>query len=105
MGAFGIGSVSEGGCVVRIGTAASVWKAYQVAAKDANPSTAQRVVFTIKPGFATTQYGTAGSYTGASATTLIQLLSNQPSFASLVVWSEFYRAKAHIISGFKFESL
>jgi hypothetical protein len=99
MGAFGIGSVSEGGCVVRIGTAASVWKAYQVAAKDANPSTAQRVVFTIKPGFATTQYGTAGSYTGASATTLIQLLSNQPSFASLVVWSEFYRAKAHIISG------
>lgn len=99
MGAFGIGSVNEGGCVVRIGTAASVWKAYQVAAKDANPSTAERVVFTLKPGFATTQYGTAGSYTGASATTLIQLLSNQPSFSSTVVWSEFYRAKAHIVSG------
>lgn len=99
MGAFGIGSVNEGGCVVRIGTAASVWKAYQVAAKDASPSTAERVVFTIKPGYATTQYGTAGTYTGASATTLIQLLSNQPSFSSTVIWSEFYRARAHVISG------
>lgn len=99
MGAFGIGSVDQGGCVVRIGTAASVWKAYQVAAKDASPSTAERVVFTIKPGYTTTQYGTAGTYTGGSATTLIQLLSNQPSFSSTVIWSEFYRARAHIIAG------
>lgn len=99
MGAFGIGTINQGGCVVRIGTAASVWKAYQVAAKDASPSTAERVVFTIQPGYAGTQYGTAGSYTGASGTTLIQLLSNQPSFASTVIWSEFYRARAHIIAG------
>ncbi len=99
MGAFGIGSINQGGCVVRVGTGASVWKAYQVAAKDASPSTAVRSVFCIQPGYTGSQYGTAGSYTGASGTTYIQCLSNQPSFSSTVIWSEFYRARAHIIAG------
>lgn len=99
MGAFGIGSVSEGGCVVRIGSSGTVWKAYQVAAKDSVPNTATRAVFAIEPGFVTSQYGTGGTWTNTAATNYIQFLSNQPSFASSVNWSDICLVGAHIISG------
>lgn len=99
MGAFGIGSVTEGGCVVRIGSSATIWKAYQVAAKDSVPNTATRAVFAIEPGFATSQYGTGGTWTNTATTNYIQFLSNQPSFASSVHWSDICLVGAHIISG------
>jgi hypothetical protein len=99
MGAFGIGSVTEGGCVVRVGSAAGAWRAYQVAAKDSVPNTATRVVFAIEPGFATSQYGVAGSWNLAATTSFIQFLSNQPSFASSVNWSDICLVGAHVISG------
>lgn len=99
MGAFGIGSVTEGGCVVRLGSAAAVWKAYQVAAKDSSPSTAERAVFTIEPNFAASQYGTAGTWTGLATTNYIQFLSNQPSFASSVNWTDICLVGAHVLAG------
>jgi hypothetical protein len=99
MGAFGIGSVTEGGCVVRIGSSAAIWKAYQVAAKDSVPNTATRAVFAIEPGFATSQYGTGGTWTNTATTNYIQFLSNQPSFASSVHWSDICLVGAHVISG------
>ena len=98
MGTFGIGSVAEGGCVVRVGSGASAWKAYQVAAKDAVPTTEVRSVFSIEPGFATSQYGTAGSWT-TNSTLYVQFLSNQPSFSSTVNWAEIYYAGVHVVCG------
>lgn len=99
MGTFGVGSIAEGGAVIRIGTAASVWKAWQVAAKNAVPTLENRCVFAIQPDYATSQYGSAGSYTGASGTQLIQFLSNQPSFSSTVNWAEIYMANIHVVAG------
>lgn len=99
MGAFGIGSVSEGGCVVRIGSGATAWKAYQVVAKDSSPGAAERAVFAIEPGFATSQYGTAGSWNLSATTSFIQFLSNQPSFASSVNWSDICLVGPNILAG------
>lgn len=98
MGTFGIGSVSEGGCVVRIGSAAGAWRAYQVAAKDAVPTTEVRSVFSIEPGFATSQYGVAGTW-ATNSTLYVQFLSNQPSFASTVNWADIYYAGVHTVCG------
>jgi hypothetical protein len=98
MGSFGIGSIAQGGCVVRVGSGASAWKAYQVAAKDANPTTEARSVFSIQPGYTGTQYGSAGSWT-TSSTQYLQFLSNQPSFASSVNWAEIYYAGVHVVCG------
>jgi len=98
MGTFGIGSVSEGGCVIRIGSAAGAWRAYQVAAKDAVPTTEARSVFSIEPGFATSQYGAAGTWT-TNSTLYVQLLSNQPSFSSTVNWADIYYARVHVVCG------
>lgn len=98
MGAFGIGSITEGGAVVRVGSAAGAWRAYQVAAKDAVPNTVTRSVFAIEPGFATTQYGSAGTW-ATNSTVHMQFLSNQPSFASTVCWSEIYYAVVHTVCG------
>ena len=98
MGAFGIGSVSEGGCVVRIGSSGTAWKAYQIAAKDAQPSTDQRSVFAIQPGYVNSQYGSAGAY-APNSTLFMQFLSNQPSFISTVNWCEIYYATVHTVCG------
>lgn len=99
MGAYGIGSVVQGGCVVRVGSGASAWKAYQVAAKDSSPSTSERAVFAIEPGFATSQYGSAGSWSLGATTSYIQFLSNQPSFSSTVHWADICLVGAHIVAG------
>jgi hypothetical protein len=99
MGTFGIGSIDEGGAVVRIGSGAAAWRAYQVAAKDANPNTEVRSVFAITPGYTGSQYGASGTSWATDATLYMQFLSNQPSFASTVNWAEIYYAVTHVVCG------
>lgn len=98
MGTFGIGSVSEGGCVIRIGSSASNWTAYQVAAKDAVPTLENRSVWAIKPGHTASAYG-AGSAVTVSAVTYLQSLTNQPSFASQAILSEVYQVFTQVVAG------
>ncbi len=98
MGTFGIGSVAEGGCVIRIGSAANNWAAYQVAAKDAVPTLENRSIWAIKPGYTTTAYG-AGSAVTTTAVTYLQSLTNQPSFSSQAILSEVYQVFTQVIAG------
>ncbi len=98
MGTFGIGSVNEGGCVIRIGSGSTAWDAYQVAAKDAVPTLENRSVWAIKPGHTTTRYGTAGTL-NTSAVSFMQSLTNQPSFSSQAILSEVYQVFTQVVAG------
>ena len=99
MGTFGMGSVAEGGCVVRIGSAAGAWCAYQVAAKDAVPTLENRSVWAIQPGYTTSSYGTPGTAVTTTAVSFMQVLTNQPSFSSNAVLSEVYQVFTQVIAG------
>ena len=98
-GTFGMGSVAEGGCVIRIGSSATAWCAYQVAAKNAVPTLENRSVWAIQPGFTTSAYGTPGTAVTTTAVTYLQVLTNQPSFNSNTPLSEVYQAFAQIVAG------
>lgn len=98
-GAYGIGSVAQGGCVVRIGSSATAWAAYQVAAKDAVPNTVNRAVWAIRPGYTGSTYGTPGTAVTTSAVSHLQFLYNSPDFSSQAILSEVYLAKTHIVQG------
>lgn len=99
MGTFGMGSVAEGGCVIRIGSAAGAWCAYQVAAKDAVPTLENRSVWAIQPGYTTSSYGTPGTAVTTTAVSFMQVLTNQPSFSSNAVLSEVYQVFTQVIAG------
>jgi len=99
MGTFGAGSVAQGGCVIRIGSSATAWCAYQVAAKNSVPTLETRSVWAIKPGYVTTSYGTAGTAVTTTAVTYFQVLSNQPSFASNMPLSEVYQVFTQVVAG------
>lgn len=98
-GAFGIGSVAQGGCVVRIGSGASNWEAYQVAAKDAIPNPVSRAVWAVRPGYTGSAYGTPGSATTVSAVSFLQFFYNAPDFSSQAILSDVYLAKTHVVAG------
>lgn len=98
-GAYGIGSVGQGGCVVRIGSSATAWEAYQVAAKDAVPNLVSRAVWAVRPGYTGTAYGTPGTATTISAVSYLQFFFNSPDFSSQAILSEVYLAKTHIVCG------
>jgi hypothetical protein len=98
-GAYGIGSISQGGCVVRIGSSATAWTAYQVAAKDSKPNLVSRAVWAIQPGYTGSSYGTPGTAVTTTAVSHIQFLYNSPDFSSQAILSEVYLAKPHIVCG------
>lgn len=99
MGTFGMGSVTEGGCVIRIGSSATAWCAYQVAAKDSVPTLETRSVWAIQPGYTGTSYGTPGTAVTTTAVTYFQYLTNQPAFSSNAVLSEVYQVFTQIVAG------
>ena len=99
MGTFGMGTIGDGGVVVRIGSGASNWCAYQVAAKDAVPTLEVRSVWAIEPGYTTTAYGTPGSAVTTTAVSFIQVLQNSPYFSSHAVLSEVYQVFTMVVAG------
>ena len=99
MGTFGMGTVRDGGVVVRIGSAAGNWCAYQVAAKDAVPTLEVRSVWAIEPGYTATSYGTPGSAVNTSAVSFIQVLQNSPYFNSHAILSEVYQVFTQVVAG------
>ncbi len=99
MGTFGIGTVKDGGVVIRIGSAAGNWCAYQVAAKDSSPNLEVRSVWAIEPGYTATAYGTPGSAVTTTAVSHMQVLQNSPYFASSAILSEVYQVFKIIVAG------
>lgn len=100
MGAFGLGTISNGGVVVRVASGANNWNAYQVAAKNSIPNPVQRCVFAIQAGYAGSDYDTGSSgNASASAITHIQFLRNAPYFSSTVYMSELHQVKTQIVAG------
>lgn len=101
MGAFGLGTIAQGGCVIRIASGANNWNAYQVAARDTIPAPDQRCVWAIQPGYTGSQYGSAGSAGSAttSAVQYIQFLRNAPSFSSQTYNSEIHLVNTQVIAG------
>jgi hypothetical protein len=99
MGTFGAGTVKDGGFVIRLGSSATAWCAYQVAAKDAVPTLEVRSVWVIQPGYIGTSYGTPGTAVNASAISHMQFLRNTPYFSSQLVASEIYQVFAQVIAG------
>lgn len=100
MGTFGVGSIAQGGYVIRIGSSATAWNAYQVAAKDSVPTLEVRSVWAIQAGYTASAYGaTQGTAVTTTAATYFQVLSNQPSFASNAPLSEVYQVFTQIVAG------
>ncbi len=104
MGTFGMGSVADGGVVVRIGNGTSAtgtqWCAYQVAARDAVPTLEVRSVWAIQAGYTGSSYGTAGvTAVDTTAVNWIQFLSNSPLFLSHAILSEVYQVFTQIVAG------
>ena len=99
MGAFGSGNIAQGGYVVRVGSGASNWCAYQVGAKDAIPNLAQRCVFAIQAGYTDSSYGTPGSAVNTSAVSFLQFLNNTPSFSSQIILSELHQVFTQVVAG------
>jgi len=98
-GTFSLGSISQGGLVVRIGSSSTAWCAYQVAARDSKPTTEQRYVFSIQPGYTGTSYGTPGTAVTTTAVSHIQFLLNCPKLAALIYMSELYGVSTQVIAG------
>lgn len=102
-GTFGVGSVRQGGVVMRIGSGAAgttTWNAYQVAAKDSQVPPAVPVVFVIEPGYATTAYATgAGGSANGTAVKFVQVLRNAPSFSSQAGFSELWMVDKQVVAG------
>lgn len=99
MGTFGAGTVADGGYVIRIGSSATAWCAYQVAAKDAVPTLEVRSVFAIQAGYTGSAYGTPGTAVATTLVTHMQFLRNTPYFASTLVASEIYQVFTQIVAG------
>jgi len=103
MGTFGIGTVADGGVVVRLGSGSAgttLWNAYQVAAKDSKVTTEQRCVFAIEAGYAGSAYASgAGGNCSASAVKFLQFLRNAPYFSSAVYMSELHFVGRQVVAG------
>lgn len=102
-GAFGVGSVLQGGVVVRVGSGVAgttTWNAYQVAAKDSQQPPVVPTVFVIQPGYSTTAYATgAGGSASVTAVKFVQVLRNAPSFSSQVGLSELWMVDIQVVAG------
>lgn len=98
-GTFGLGSISQGGLVARIGSSATAWEAHQIAAKDTSVTTENRYIFAIAPGDLTTDYGTPGTAVTTTAVKYVQFLMNCPAFAANVYLSELHQVYAQVVAG------
>lgn len=99
---FGVGSLAQGGVVVRLGSGAAAttaWNAYQVSAKDAAAPTSIPAVFVIEPGYAATAYANGSTNCDGTAVKYIQILRNAPLFTSQVGLTECYLIDKQIIAG------
>lgn len=101
MGTYGMGSVSEGGYVVRIGSAAGAWVAYQVGARDSVPTLEERSVWAIEAGYTGTSYGTPGTTVTTNSISFLQFLQNSPQtgFNSHAILSEVYQVLTLVVAG------
>lgn len=101
--AVGLGTVANGGVVVRFGSGAAattLWNAYQVAAKDAKVVPINHAVFAIEAGYAGSAYATgAGGNCSASAVKFIQVLRNAPYFSSQMCLTELHYVGKQVIAG------
>jgi hypothetical protein len=99
---FGVGSLAQGGVVVRLGSGAAgttAWNAYQVSGKDAAVPPATPAVFVIEPGYATTAYASGTTNCSVSAVKYLQVLRNAPLFSSQVGLTECYLINKIVIAG------
>lgn len=100
MGTYGLGSIAQGGFVVRIGSSATAWNAYQVAAKDTTVTTENRYVFAIQAGYTGSTYGaTQGTAVTTTAVSHMQFLLNCPSFATNVYLSDLVQVFTQVVAG------
>lgn len=100
MGAFGLGTINNGGVVVRVASGTNNWNAYQVAAKNSVPNPVQRCVFAIQAGYDGSDYDTGSSGSASAASiTYVQFLRNAPYFSSTVYMSELHQVKTQIVAG------
>lgn len=99
---FGVGSVKQGGVVIRLGSGTApttAWNAYQVAAKDSAVPPATPTVFVIEPGYAGTAYGSGTSNTSITDLKFVQCLRNAPLFSSQVGLTECYVIDKQVVAG------
>lgn len=99
---FGVGSVKQGGVVIRVGSGAAgttAWNAYQVSAKDAQVTTATPAVFVIEPGYTGSSYANGTSNTDPAALKFVQCLRNAPLFSSQVGLTECYVIGKQVVAG------
>lgn len=100
MGTYGLGSMAQGGFVVRLGSSATAWNSYQVAAKDTAVTTENRYVFAIEPGYTGSAYGaTQGTAVTTTAVSHMQFLLNCPSFATNVYLSDLTQVFTQVVAG------
>ena len=97
---YGIGSAANGGLVVRMGSSATAWNSYQVAAKDAIQTLETRSPFAIQAGYTGTTYGaTQGTAVTTSAMSFIQFYYNAPLFASIAYLTDLYQVFKTTVAG------
>ena len=100
MGTFGLGSIAQGGYVVRVGSSATAWNAYQVAAKDTSVTTEGRYVFAVQPGYTASAYGaTQGTAVTTTAVSHMQFLLNCPGFSTNVYLSDLTQVFTQVVAG------
>ena len=100
MGTFGLGSIAQGGYVVRLGSSATAWNAYQVAAKNTAVTTEGRYVFAIQPGYTASTYGvTQGTAVNTAAVSHMQFLLNCPGFATTLYLSDLTQVFTQVVAG------
>lgn len=100
MGTFGLGSIAQGGYIVRLGSSGTAWNAYQVAAKNTAVTTEGRYVFAIQPGYTGSTYGaTQGTAVNTPAVTFMQFLLNCPGFATNVYLSDLTQVFTQVVAG------
>lgn len=92
------GSVADGGMYVAFADASNNYRSYQVLARDSNPNTEGRAVWSIKPSQTTTAYGTSGSMNAAAVTKML-LLSNCPRGAITLYSAEIHKVNTQVIAG------
>ncbi|QQG41622.1 MAG: hypothetical protein HYV90_05720 [Candidatus Woesebacteria bacterium] len=86
------GNITQGGTyiVLASGTTANTdYASYQVAARDSDPNTGKRMVFSVQPSQTTTAYGTNGSFS-ASAVKRLMFLSNNPTATITLYTAEWF---------------
>lgn len=99
-GTFSLGQISQGGSVLAVGTSTTEWNAYQIAASDSVPTTEQRYVFAVQPGFSGSAYATGTSSANVQSIDFFQFIENYPNGTAGVTYlSEFHQANTHIIAG------